>query len=91
MNKLDITRRIADGTGLTHDKAKKAFDIALVAMQEGINQGCLELHGLGTFRVKHKPSREAHNPKTMEPVHVPPKRRVYFRPAKVIRERLLEI
>jgi integration host factor subunit beta len=46
----------------------------------------LEFRDFGVFEVKEQAARAAHNPKTLEPVKVPAKRRVKFKMGRAMRE-----
>lgn len=48
----------------------------------------LEFRDFGIFEVKERAAREAQNPKTMEPVHVPAKRTVKFKMGRMMREKM---
>ena len=48
----------------------------------------VELRGFGTFSVRHRPSREGHNPRTGETVFVEEKWVPFFKAGKELRERL---
>jgi len=48
----------------------------------------LEFRDFGVFETKTTPPRMAQNPRTLKKVEVPAKRRVTFRPSKLIRQGL---
>jgi len=48
----------------------------------------LEFRDFGVFEVRKQPAREAHNPKTLEPIDIPAKRVVKFKMGRLIREGL---
>jgi integration host factor subunit beta len=48
----------------------------------------VELRGFGSFKVRQRRSRDGRNPKTGEPVKVPPKTVPFFKPGKELRERV---
>jgi integration host factor subunit beta len=48
----------------------------------------VEIRGFGSFALHHRPARVGRNPKTGEPVHIPPKRVPHFKPGKEMRERV---
>ncbi|MHC4508140.1 MAG: HU family DNA-binding protein, partial [Planctomycetota bacterium] len=48
----------------------------------------LEFRDFGVFEVRKQPAREAHNPKTLEPIDVPAKRVVRFKMGRLMREEL---
>ncbi|MXO59902.1 integration host factor subunit beta [Altererythrobacter salegens] len=52
------------------------------------DRGRVELRGFGAFSTRGRDARTGRNPRTGEPVDVPPKRVPYFKPGKEMRERL---
>jgi nucleoid DNA-binding protein len=50
----------------------------------------LEFRDFGVFEVNEQAARAAHNPKTLEPVKVPAKRRVKFKMGRIMKEKLKE-
>ncbi len=50
----------------------------------------LEFRDFGVFEVKERAARTAQNPKTLEKIHVPAKRKVKFKMGRIMRERMNE-
>lgn len=50
----------------------------------------IEIRGFGSFLLHHRPSRNAHNPRTGEKVVTMPKYAPHFKPGKQIRDRVNE-
>lgn len=48
----------------------------------------LEFRDFGVFEVKHRRARMAQNPKTLDPVQVPPKRTVKFKVGRLMKQAL---
>jgi len=48
----------------------------------------LEFRDFGVFEVKEQAARAAQNPKTLEPIEVPARRRVKFKMGRIMRERM---
>lgn len=66
-----------------------ALDTMLNEIAESLSQGHrVELRGFGSFFSKVRVARTGRNPRTGEPVEVPPKRHMHFRTSKQILERL---
>lgn len=60
-------------------------------MTESIIQGDrIEARGFGVFEVKKTNPRNARNPRTGEPVFVPARRKVMFKPGKVLKGALMK-
>ena len=87
----DIVKLTGDKLNLTHDEMKLIFDTTLDTMAEMLTEERsrirIELRNFGIFEVKPtKAKPRARNPKTNEEVFIPPRRKVSFKPGKVIRE-----
>ena len=89
----DIIRRAADKLNLTRDEMKIILDTTLDTMAEMLTEEQtrirIELRNFGIYEVKPtraKPS--ARNPRTNEIIFVPPRRKIHFRPGKIIRQEL---
>jgi len=87
VTKKDIIERISERTGL------KRTDVKLV-IQEFLNEVIgelglghrLEFREFGVFEVRQRAARTAQNPKTLEPVPVPAKNTIKFKPGRRMRE-----
>ena len=89
----DIIRRASDKLNLTHDEMKLILDTTLEIMTEMLikdrSRIRIELRKFGVFEVKPtKAKPRARNPKTNEEVYVPPRRKIHFKPGKIIRQEL---
>ena len=91
--RADIIRRAGDKLNLTQDEMKIILDTTLDTMAEILTENQshirIELRNFGIFEVKPtKAKPKARNPKTNEEVYVPPRRKIHFRPGKIIRQEL---
>ena len=89
----DIIKRAGDKLNLTHDEMKIILDTTLDTMAEILTDNKsnirIELRNFGIFEVKPTRAKpKARNPKTNEVVYVPPRRKIHFRPGKIIRQEL---
>jgi len=89
----DIIRRAGDKLNLTHDEMKIILDTTLDIMTEILTKDQsrirIELRNFGIFEVKPTRAKpRARNPKTNEEVFVPPRRKIHFKPGKIIRQEL---
>ena len=89
----DIIRRASDKLNLTHDEMKIILDTTLDTMAEMLieeqSRIRIELRNFGIFEVKPTRAKpRARNPRTNEEVYVPPRRKIHFRPGKIIRQEL---
>src|SRR6516225_10763849 len=92
VTKKEIVKQIADRIGETQLKTKdivqQTFDAIIDTL---IEQGRIELRNFGVFEVKQRKARKARNPRTGDPVEVPPKCVVTFKPGKEMEERVREM
>lgn len=64
---------------------KTLLDTMTQALAEGKR---IELRGVGSFVLHHRPARTGRNPKSGEKVMIPEKRVPHFKPGKELRERV---
>jgi len=87
--KKDLVDRIAESTGTTHAGVKAVIQEFLDEVVAQLTEGNrLEFRDFGVFETKTTPARMAQNPKTLEKVEVPARRRVVFRAGRLMREGL---
>ena len=86
-SKKDLIHRIAESTGNKRVAVKamiqQFFDEIIAELAQGSR---LEFRDFGVFDTKARARRTAHNPKTLERVEVPARRRVTFKPGRLMRE-----
>ena len=89
MTKADMVTNITVQTGYYEKDVEKVVT-ALVAVvgKTLVDEGRVQLPGLGTLIVRERPARTARNPRTGEKVEVPASRTVGFKPGKVLKERI---
>ena len=81
MNKTELISAIAEGAGLSKADAKKALDVTLSTIANAMKEGDkVALVGFGTFAVTERPAREGINPATKQPIEIPAKKVVKFKP-----------
>jgi len=87
MRKPELARLLAATAGVTQGQAKAVLS-ALPSVVLSLAQAghAVRLAGLGSFRVVERPARKARNPQTGEPVLVPERRVLTFRPEKRYRK-----
>ena len=65
------------------------LDVIVDMLTEKKSKIHLELRNFGVFEVKPtKAKHHARNPRTNDQVYVPPRRKVHFKPGKIIRQEL---
>jgi integration host factor subunit beta len=89
VTKKDLIDHIADRTRQKRVDVKKTVQTFLDLVIEELAKGNrLEFRDFGVFEVRERAARTAQNPKTLEPVPVPPKRTVKFKVGRLMRESL---
>ena len=90
VTKADLVKCIADSFGYSKTEARQFVDAFFEAMTDAIvNGNRIEARGFGAFTVKQANAKAgARNPKTGERVFVPARRKVAFKPGRILREEL---
>ena len=91
VTKKDLIDQIADATGQKRVVVKDTVQTFLNSIIVELGKGNrLEFRDFGVFEVKQRRARRAQNPKTLEPVQVPPKRTVKFKVGRLMKMTLGE-
>lgn len=91
VTKKELIDQIADATGEKRVVVKKIVQAFLDNIIVELGKGNrLEFRDFGVFEVKNRKARMAQNPKTLEPVRVPPKRTVKFKVGRLMKMTLSE-
>ncbi len=86
MIKADLINKIAKEMNISKQEAESGVNLFFQTIKEAILRGEeIELRGFGSFRFRHRGARSGRNPRTGEPVQVPPKKVLYFKPSKLIK------
>ncbi len=89
ITKKELIDHIADATTQKRVVVKKIVPTFLNSVIIELGKGNrLEFRDFGVFEVKQRKARMAQNPKTLEPVEVPPKRTVKFKVGRSMKEAL---
>ena len=87
MIKADLVNKIAQEMDIPKQEAEEGVNLFFHSIKEAILQGEeIEIRGFGSFRFRKRTSRSGRNPRTGEPVKVPPKKVLYFKPSKLLKE-----
>jgi integration host factor subunit beta len=85
--KKELMDKIAEKTGVTQSTVKTIVQQFLDEItSEVAKSNRLEFRDFGVFEVKQQAPRISQNPKTLEPVEVPAKRKVKFKMGRLMRE-----
>lgn len=90
MVKSELVRAVNEKVPELQEKyVEFAVTCILKEMENALAKGeRIEIRGLGSFEVRHRPPRLAHNPKTGEAINLPAKTAVHFKPGKDMRARV---
>jgi integration host factor subunit beta len=87
MNRSDLIEEMASRFDqLSRVDIELAIDTLLGAMADALAQGSrIELRGFGSFSVNKQTPKIGRNPRTGQPVDIPAKRAIHFKPGKDLR------
>lgn len=89
VTKKELVDRIAEQAGSKRVIVKKIIQNFLDEVINELAQGSrLEFRDFGVFETKDRAARTAQNPKTLQRVHVPPKRTVKFKVGRLMKQKL---
>jgi DNA-binding protein HU-beta len=87
MNKAQLVDFVAAESGITKKDARVVIGAVMTGITNGLAEdGKVTLVGFGSFRSEFRNARTARNPQTGEPVDVPAKNVVKFRPSAALKE-----
>jgi len=87
--KKDLVDRIAESTQVKNALVKAIVQNFLDEIISELTKGNrLEFRDFGVFEVKKRAARKAKNPKTLEPIDVPARRRVKFKMGRIMKKKL---
>ncbi|MGB8953091.1 MAG: HU family DNA-binding protein [Candidatus Aminicenantales bacterium] len=87
MIKADLINIIAKELNIPKQEAELGVNQFFETIKEAILRGEeIEVRGFGSFRFRKRPPRSGRNPRTGDPVKVPPKKILYFKPSKLLKE-----
>ncbi|MDA2917433.1 MAG: integration host factor subunit beta [bacterium] len=87
MTKAELVEKVAERIDLTKKHTEVIVNTVFQSITEALASGDkVELRGFGSFRVRHRDSREGRNPKTGATVFIPAKKVPFFKAGKELRE-----
>lgn len=87
MIKADLVSRISREMNIPKQEAEEGVDLFFRSIKDAILKGEeIEIRGFGSFRFRKRTSRSGRNPRTGAPVKVPPKKVLFFKPSKLLKE-----
>jgi len=77
---------LAKEMDLSKQEAELGVNLFFDTIKEALTRGEeIELRGFGSFRFRERGARSGRNPRTGEPVSVPSKKVLYFKPSKLLK------
>ncbi|MFQ5694037.1 MAG: HU family DNA-binding protein, partial [Nitrospinota bacterium] len=71
MTKAELVEKVADRINLTKKETERIVNIVFGCIVDALSQSDkVELRGFGSFRVRHRGSRDGRNPKTGTTVQI---------------------
>jgi len=87
MTRADLIEEVARVVELTRKDADYVLEVIFGSMAEALrNHDKVEIRGFGSLRTRQRSGRIGRNPKSGQPVEVPPKRVAFFKPARAVLE-----
>ncbi|MEE9196950.1 MAG: integration host factor subunit beta [bacterium] len=87
MTKAELVEKVAERIDLTKKQTEVIVNTVFQSITEALADGDkVELRGFGSFRVRHRDSREGRNPKTGATVFIPAKKVPFFKAGKELRD-----
>ena len=87
MTKREIVNKIARSSGLPQQLVKRIIEELLRELREALVRGeRIEIRNFGVFRVKVTRPKIGRNPQTGESISLPAKRKVTFKPGKLLKK-----
>jgi integration host factor subunit beta len=89
MTKSGLASQLAERADLEERVAKVIVEAVFNAIKQALIRGeRIEIRGFGNFSVRNYRRYTGRNPKTAEPVDVPPKKLPFFKVGKHLKERI---
>jgi integration host factor subunit beta len=91
LTRLELSHGVLAVTGSTLIQSEQIVDTIIDSMTRALRRGDeIEIRGFGCFRIHERGSRLGRNPRTGEPVDVPVRKLVRFKPGREIQRALIE-
>ena len=89
LTKDDLSMHINNEFGLTRKDCNEFVKSIIEEIIVGLkNDAILKIHNFGTFKIRHKNSRLARNPKSKIEVTIPPRSVISFKPSKIVLKKI---
>src|SRR3989442_9904505 len=89
MTKAELVDQVAETVQLPKNQTDAVITRFLQGIMDALQAGDhVELRGFGSFRLRHRKPREGRNPRTRNPIQIPPKATPTFTLGKAFQETL---
>ena len=82
MNKKDLVKIVAEKTRKSQKEVAHIIDIFFQELSQNLRENDVQIKDFGTFKKVVQPARMGRNPATNEPIEIPEKTVVRFKPSK---------
>jgi DNA-binding protein HU-beta len=87
MNKSELTKVVADSTGMKQTDAAKLVDTVFDSIAASLRKGeQVAIAGFGTFVAKTRAAREGRNPSTGKAIQIAARTSAAFKPASALKD-----
>ncbi|MDF1670223.1 MAG: integration host factor subunit alpha [Roseovarius sp.] len=89
VTRQDLVRTVSMKAGLSTSEAKQIVELMFSQVTAALEAGeDVKLSTFGSFQIRHSPKRMGRNPKTGDSAVISARRRVTFKPSKLLLERV---
>ncbi len=89
MTKTELVESVAQDLALSKADAQRALEAVLARITAGlVRDAKVQIQGFGTFHAKMRKERMGRNPQTGEPLHIPARKTVTFKPGAALKGRV---
>ena len=86
MTKAELVIKLAEKHNLSKAEAERVLKDVFRLISEALDKGeRVHIPGFGTFTVKERAERKGRNPRTGEPMVIPARKVVAFKPSKALK------
>lgn len=82
MNKKELVKIVAEKTRKSQKEVAHIIDIFFQELSQNLRENDVQIKDFGTFKKVVQPARKGRNPATNEPIEIPEKTVVKFKPSK---------
>ena len=89
LTKAEMADHLSELTSLNRREAKQMVELFFDEISQALIAGeQVKLSGFGNFEIRSKSARPGRNPRTGEPVPIPPKRVVTFKASAMLKDQI---